>query len=80
MARFSKSNGVFHRLFGAHLTNHNDIGSLAEHVLKCHLETNSINADFALSNHATGMRVYKFNRVLNADDMAMTIVVSVANH
>ena len=80
MAGLSKRQRVLHGFPATHLTNHNDVGCLAQCVFERYFKRVCIHTHFPLGHDTAFVLVHKFNRVFDADDVAAGIFISMANH
>ena len=77
MARFGKGHRVVHRIAVADFTHQDDVGRLAQGILQRRLPGIGVDTDFALRNDAALVLVNEFDRVLDRDDMTLTVLVAV---
>jgi hypothetical protein len=80
VAGLCKGHRVVHGLQGSYFSDHDDIRCLSKRVFERYFEAGRIHPDFTLRHHAASVFVYKFDRVLNRDDVAFRILVSIPNH
>ena len=71
---------VLHRLAVADLADQDHVGRLAQRVLERVLPGLGVHADLALRDHAVLVRVHVLDRVLDGDDVAVGVLVAVADH
>src|SRR5436190_5355026 len=71
---------VIHRFAVADLADQDDVGRLAQGVLERGLPVHGVDADFALGDEAALVRVGELDRVLDGDDVAVGVLVAVADH
>ena len=74
----AKRDRVVHRLALAHFADQDDVGRLAQRVLERDLPAVAIHADLALRDDAVLVLVHELDRVLDRDDVAVAVLVAVA--
>ena len=72
--------GVFHTIYGTHLTHTDYIRRLTHRTLHGNFPIRGIDADFALGNDGTAWNVQVFDRVFDGDDVAGQVAVAVVKH
>jgi hypothetical protein len=80
VAGFGKLDTVFHGFLVTNLADQNDIWRLAQRVLERHMPGISIHANLPLRNDTPFVRVDVFDRILDRNDMATRIFVTVPDH
>ena len=76
MAGFGKSNSVIHRLAFANFADHDHVRRLAQCVFERHGPALSVAANFALRDNAVAMLVHELDGVLNGDDVAARVAIT----
>ena len=77
---FGEGDSVLHGFTGTHLTNHYHIRRLTQSVFQGDFKTVRIQPHFPLGDDAALVLVDKFDGVFDRDNMAGTVVVTMANH
>src|SRR5256885_6744425 len=80
VAGLGEGHRVIHGLPVADLADQDDVGRLAQGGLERGLPVHGVHADFALGNEAALVRVGELDRVLDGDDVAVGVLVAVADH
>ncbi len=80
MPGLGELNAVHHRLLIANLTDHDDIWGLTKCVLQSVMPVVRIDTDFAVRNDTAVMRMHILDGVLDRDDVAVRILVTVSDH
>ena len=80
MAGFGELDGVFHGLARADFTDQDHVRRLTQGVLERGFEALGIHADLTLGDEAVLVVVDILDRVLDGDDVAVAVLVAVADH
>ena len=80
MARLGELYAVFHRFLVADLADQDDVRRLAQRVLECGMPGLRVDADFALRDDASLMRVDILDRILDRHDVAARVFVAMTDH
>src|SRR5690606_34393076 len=79
VARLGELNAVLHRLAVANLADHDDVRGLAQRVLERIVPAVRVDADLAVRHDAAAVRMHVLYRVLDRDDVAAAVLVTVAD-
>src|SRR5688572_23879004 len=80
VAGLGEGHRVLHHLAVADLADQDHVGRLAQGVLQRRLPRVGVDADLALGDDAVLVRVHVLDRVLDGDDVAVRVLVAVAEH
>ena len=80
VAGLGEGDGVLHGLAVADLADQDHVRRLAQRVLQRVLPRQGIDADLALGDEAVLVRMGELDRVLDGDDVAVRVLVAVADH
>ena len=80
MAGLGEGQGLGHGFGGAHLADHDDVGRLPQGIFQRHIERFRIHAHFALGHNAVAVFVDEFDRVFDADNVAVAVLVAITDH
>src|SRR4029453_18779569 len=75
---FRERNRIVHRLALAHFTDQDHVGRLAQRVLQRHLPAVAVHTHLALREDAVLVLVDELDRILDRDDVAIAVLVAVA--
>ena len=71
---------MLHRLAVANLADHDHIGRLTQRILQRHLPVQRIHPHLAVRHDAVLVHMHELHRILDRDDVAVTVLVAVADH